>query len=420
MSQMRPMSPMRPMGAMFLLLAACLLFAGCESDPVDTADNRQQTTMEILNYSAPFLDVTPWNTRANNNETVFHFTSGYGNGTGNHLPNGYESYELLHPHTSIDDSTIGVFMTPDDTSPSGNFIYQGVSNGVSIWKSNIIVEDQKHYYIYGFMPRSGAANATIQPLEVNNFSKGATILLNKYDALTTADASVIVGLRWATEDEKINGLTSASADVPLGHFRYVGEEAGKNRLFVLLKHLYAGLHFATKLDPVYAGLRTIRITKVELTAIDIYEKINLIVTLQANSEGLDPITDVQYPPATNEKTNKTITLYQKTNVVGDLGEEVPVDDFNDFLGYLVPGSTKSFKLKTTYDVYDNNVTTAHPEGNLVRQGCVAENVINQTIVENFPDLKAGELFTVNLLIKPTYLYVLSEPDLDNPTITITN
>ena len=34
--------------------------------------------------------------------------------------------------------------------------------------------------------------------------------------------------------------------------------------------------------------------------------------------------------------------------------------------------------------------------------------------------KKGELFTVNLLIKPTYLYVLSEPDLDNPTVKIEN
>ena len=39
-------------------------------------------------------------------------------------------------------------------------------------------------------------------------------------------------------------------------------------------------------------------------------------------------------------------------------------------------------------------------------------------MEHFPNLKAGELFTVNLLIKPTFLYVMSEPDLDNPTIVV--
>jgi hypothetical protein len=42
--------------------------------------------------------------------------------------------------------------------------------------------------------------------------------------------------------------------------------------------------------------------------------------------------------------------------------------------------------------------------------------IHQTL--NLCNLQAGQLFTVNLLIQPTFLYVLSEPDLDNPTITI--
>ena len=99
--------------------------------------------------------------------------------------------------------------------------------------------------------------------------------------------------------------------------------------------------------------------------------------------------------------------------------EVPVDHYNDFLGCLVPGSTDNFVLRTTYDVYDTNVTTAHPEGNLIRKDCVAENKINTNLIAELTQLRAGELFTVNLLIKPTFLYMLSEPDLDNPTITIT-
>ena len=84
---------------------------------------------------------------------------------------------------------------------------------------------------------------------------------------------------------------------------------------------------------------------------------------------------------------------------------------------MVPGSTDNFILTTTYDVYDKD-TSVKPEGNLIRKDCVAENAINPEIVERFPNLQAGELFTINLLIKPTYLYVMSDPDLDNPTITI--
>ena len=313
-------------------------------------------------------------------------------------------------------------MTPDDVNPTGDFIYQGINaSGISEWKSTITVEKDKQYYIYGFMPRSGAETASITSLNGtggNDFANGAIITINNYDALTTADVSVIAGLRWATADEKINGIAPDGSDVPLGHFSYVGQNEGDNRLFVLLKHIYAGLHFATKLDPVYHGLRTIRITKVELTAVSIREKVNLRIEITANSEGTDPITDVRYTAASATTSNKTITLYQKTDAANDLGVEVPVDRYNDFLGCLVPGSTDNFVLRTTYDVYDTNVTTAHPEGNLIRKDCVAENKINTNLIAELTQLRAGELFTVNLLIKPTFLYMLSEPDLDNPTITI--
>ena len=393
-----------------LVLLAALFLTGCESDSVEPADNRQRTTVELLSYSTPFLEITPWVTRADDNN------DGYDDDT--KLPNGYLSYEVLHPHASVDDSTIGVFMTPDDANPSGDFIYQGLEQGVSVWKSTIVVEKDKQYYIYGFMPRSGAESATITSLNGTggaDFADGAVITIDNYDALTTADVSVIVGLRWASENEKING--TKLKDVPLGYFSYVGQDEGENRLFVLLKHIYAGLHFATKLDPTYAALRSIRITKVELTAVGIREKVNLNIRLEANNTGTDPLTSVTYAPASPTASNKTITLYEKTDDPTDLGKDVPADHFEDFLGCLVPGSTTNFVLKTTYDVYDKD-DSVNPKGNLIRKGCVAENIINPDKISNFPNLQAGQLFTVNLLIQPTFLYVLSDPDLDNPTFTI--
>ena len=394
-----------------LVLLAALFLTGCESDSVEPADNRQRTTVELLSYSTPFLEITPWVTRA---DPDFNFGAGYTD----HLPDGYLSYEVLHPHASVDDSTIGVFMTPDDANPSGDFIYQGLEQGVSVWKSTIVVEKDKQYYIYGFMPRSGAESATITSLNGTggaDFADGAVITIDNYDALTTADVSVIVGLRWADEQEKING--TKLKDVPLGYFSYVGQDEGENRLFVLLKHIYAGLHFATKLDPTYAALRSIRITKVELTAVGIREKVNLNIRLEANNTGTDPLTSVTYAPASPTASNKTITLYEKTDDPTDLGKDVPADHFEDFLGCLVPGATTNFVLKTTYDVYDKD-DSVNPKGNLIRKGCVAENIINPDKISNFPNLQAGQLFTVNLLIQPTFLYVLSDPDLDNPTFTI--
>ena len=56
---------------------------------------------------------------------------------------------------------------------------------------------------------------------------------------------------------------------------------------------------------------------------------------------------------------------------------------------------------------------------LIREGCVADNLIDPSTIPGFDAIGAGDAFTVNLLIEPDYLYVLSDPDLDNPTIKIT-
>ena len=66
-------------------------------------------------------------------------------------------------------------------------------------------------------------------------------------------------------------------------------------------------------------------------------------------------------------------------------------------------------LRSTYDVYDK-------KGNLVRQGCVAENRIEPAEIFGSSQLRRGWKYTIQLKLKPTYLYVMSDPDLDNPTI----
>lgn len=79
---------------------------------------------------------------------------------------------------------------------------------------------------------------------------------------------------------------------------------------------------------------------------------------------------------------------------------------SSFLGCFTPGSSSHFLLRSTYDVYDK-------AGNKIRKDCTAENKLSLT-----SDLSRGKMHTVNITVTPTYLYVLSDPDLDNPTVTI--
>ena len=78
----------------------------------------------------------------------------------------------------------------------------------------------------------------------------------------------------------------------------------------------------------------------------------------------------------------------------------------------MPTGITKLILTSTYDVYDR-------KGNLIRLNCKATNTMvlkdmltDQTVTER------GKRYTINMTIQPTYLYMLSEPDLDNPTVII--
>ena len=83
-----------------------------------------------------------------------------------------------------------------------------------------------------------------------------------------------------------------------------------------------------------------------------------------------------------------------------------------FMGCFVPGQNTYFKLRTTYDVYDK-------QENLIRYGCEAENIIDLYSKFNTQNTFRGQMLKVTLKVIPTYLYVLSEPDMDNPTLKLT-
>jgi hypothetical protein len=176
------------------------------------------------------------------------------------------------------------------------------------------------------------------------------------------------------------------------------EEVETYFISILMDHLYAAAQFRLKIDAEYASLRTIKLKTMTLSTNK--GSVDATVSLTHNTTGASPITgSITYSLS---GTNGAAEIFNS-----DEGIALDKTTFLTINSYFAPTLSDNLTLVSTYDVYDRN-------GNLIRQ--------NSTATNKLPNLEAirGQRVQLYLTVNPTYLYVLSEPDLDNPTITVEN
>lgn len=280
----------------------------------------------------------------------------------------------------------------------GDFVY---SDGA--WKSKVPLDDGT-YYIYGFLPSSYASKSRISPLGVTNagtgetekdYANGAVLTQTAIPTLTTDDPCVVVGVKGTTS----NAGNIAEIGMQRGNFTYMANE-GNNYAYLLIDHLYANLHFTLKIDSAYNQLRTIRVRSFKLKGLT-YGTATMTATLTAGSSGTVPISFAGQTGETeqlelNEQNDGTLLSHRQ-------GEELHFS----ICAAPMTSSDTDFQLEFNYDVYDRY-------DHLIRQG---ETAIN-TIRISRGSLRPGERYTVKVTVVPTYLNVLSDPDLDNPRLKI--
>ena len=234
------------------------------------------------------------------------------------------------------------------------------------------------------------------------------------------DPCVIIGAKEGPNENSDNGLKAGDFAFVLDARQH--EEGGvsvisPNYLYLLFDHLYSALCISMKVHYDYAALRTIKLKKIELLtyvgASISKEKSDVTITLVPNAEGQNPITSLEFTPAGNDAS--AAAIFTSSDEAGvTLSTE-----YSSYMGHFMPANVSRLDVTCTYDVYDKNVTTEHPDGNLIRKDCTATNRLE--IHELFSGQSTtirGRRYNVKLTIEPTYLYVLSEPDLDNPTVTV--
>ena len=286
-------------------------------------------------------------------------------------------------------------MTEDAQYSTGSFSY------TTSWvNSNIRVKEYEQYYMYGYMPGTYDSSISATASDLNgDYSKGADLTITGLPIFTSEDICAIVGV------QRISATTDAK-NVIEGNYGYLSGLNDENYVNLLMDHLYSKLILKMNVDANYSLLRDIKLKSVTLTCsygetVDATVKLRTGYGLQGNTTAYS---------ANSSGTSKVHPLWTSTEALGDL---IPPDanETNPLLlgtincpPVVLDAAGTYMKITCIYDVYDK-------AGNKVRE-CTVENKLKTAAVT------PGMEYTVTLTVAPTYLYVLSDADLNNPTITV--
>ena len=313
------------------------------------------------------------------------------------IPDGYTAYE-------DGPQTIGICFTKNGSDPKKGHFFTGSE---SKWRTNVTGIENTTYYLYGYIPHVGNMTCNITDRSGPNasYSTGAIMTLQDVPSVMSGDFCVVIGAKEGTDKEHDNGLRQ-------GDFAYqASSSATGNYVFLLFDHLYAALRVKMRVHGDYNALRTIKLKSLKLCtkvgSATITKNMDIRVELKKTKDASEspivlPITYTQKGAENSEGL-----------VCWSSGSGVELNtDYQAFTGHFMPESVTTLILTSTYDIYDK-------KGNLIREDCEATNTMYLSeLFSEQDETHRGSRYTVNMTIQPTYLYVMSDPDLDNPSVVI--
>ena len=387
----------------FTLNSSLLTFTSCSSE-LEGPEEAKGIFLRVMGYENEYVEVDAV-TRA----TVSWQPAGY---TESHV---YVSY--------------GIFFTKSD----GSVVYNKFRYGAD--KKWYMVEEVSagdNYYLYGYMPYD-AGNVTIAPPSGHTYAEGAVMTFTNLNAAMTQDLCIVTAAKdatrnkaadWTEENPKYTYQLGNGLDwVPPGDFKCKikgGEgDENKNTLFFLFDHLYAALQLCFRVDETYNQLRDICIKRLELESYEdeactqLMPKLKTTITLMANNTYTSPIVgDVVFEKDQSAGYMEKVLIYNNPEAKwSNEDDRLPsLDNGNkkyvEKSGYIPKSGTENFyKLTTTYDIYDK-------KGNLIRKDQSAVNVLSPKKLFNQPQLLRGYKYTLRMTIAPTFLYMMSDDDLE--------
>ena len=257
---------------------------------------------------------------------------------------------------------------------TGVIAYNGLGDdGYIIWDTSqlrLVVKPGRDYYMFGYMP---AGFCTAEPTVQQTSTTSATMT-----------------------------FTDLPGIADQGSFIYHAPENTSNGYYVslLADHLYASVEFRVTVDHDYNVLRKVKLTKMTLKSSAAGKTLlDTQITLTMNDQGIHPIaTD----PVNTLKTEgiAQFDLYNNTD-----GVELSPTVAQSFTGCFAEGLGEDLSIECQYDIYDR------VSGALNKKEIETRTVVNglKSLLQN---LRRGRKKVINMKVDPTYLYQLSDGDVD--------
>lgn len=299
-------------------------------------------------------------------------------------------------------------------STGDNNVTTGTFTGNTIAGSNLNVKEESQYYLYGYMPSTISATPSAP---AGGYSEGINLEFSNLPAMTTDDICIVVGVQHVKEP-------SATANVKEGNYGFISGINTQNYVNLLMTHLYTGLELKFMLDPDYAKLRTIRLKSVTLKYTYGDNKVNATVNIQKDSQTGKGIVTHTFTKASNSDAAQTFSLLKEKDEEVELNKNTTTSTTavslkQAFCAPRVFTDNTEITITSVYEVYDNKDKEnplKNPQGGTSR---TSVNKLDLTWSATQP-AAPGKKKTILMTVMPTYLYILSDNDLDNPVITLSS
>lgn len=360
---------------------------GCSKDEASVKAPGTSTEVEVASF-VTLIDEVDGSNRANGAHRAWA------------IPSGYVAYEDgVQP--------IGIAFTQNDVAPKIGSFFKSSDK----WRTDLENIADGTYQLYGYIPHQTAINYSITDYNGADeaYSEGAIMKLAKVPTVMPNDLCVVIGAKHGYDREHDSGLR-------MGDFSFRAKQGtdSKDFVFLLFDHLYAALKVNMSIYADYAKLRTIKLKSLQLSTQagdeTTRQRTDITIKLRATDGSVNPIENITYDQPTTPYPAIDGGLEFWSNPAGT----ALTTDYQPFIGHFMPLGITRLSLTSIYDVYDT-------KENLIRKDCkVTNSVLLSALFSGQTQTERGKRYTINMTIQPTYLYMLSEPDLNNPTVVVNN